>query len=425
MRKLILISSFILPFYLIAQDCCDAEQLAIYNCGGLGCYIPQCTIDCEWEPMQCWSSTGYCWCVNENGIEIDGTSIPSWQGFPDCEEFTTELNCNIGEVDLGWGNCNNIYSDLYSTLPNGCMPSGCFSIEETIDLNFSYITLGEFPSNIGELVNLEYIHISDCGLTGEIPSNIQNLENLTLLWIYDNDHNLSDSLGINSNLTGTISAEIGSLENLQSLRLDNNELSGSIPPELGNLINMNQLILAGNNLEGEIPLGLMSAISLESLSLENNLLEGPIPLEIGNLQSLDWLSLANNSLTGEIPIQISNLTSLYFLDLSSNRLFGDIPDYFCDIFFINFSDNQFCSPYPECYNEDTIGYQDTSNCDEECFNGIQGDLNFDGVVNILDAVDLVTCILSSHRCNICFDINFDDVINISDVIVLINIILDN
>ena len=45
--------------------------------------------------MQCWSSTGYCWCVDENGIEIDGTSIPSWQGLPNCEEF----ECISGDVN--------------------------------------------------------------------------------------------------------------------------------------------------------------------------------------------------------------------------------------------------------------------------------------------------------------------------------------
>ena len=30
----------------------------------------------------------------------------------------------------------------------------CYNIEETIELNYSYITLGEIPSSIGELTNL-------------------------------------------------------------------------------------------------------------------------------------------------------------------------------------------------------------------------------------------------------------------------------
>jgi hypothetical protein len=77
------------------SNCCDALQLAEENCGGLGCFIPQCTDDCEWESVQCWSSTGYCWCVDIGGNEIDGTSQPVWQGYPDCEE---EITCTQGDL---------------------------------------------------------------------------------------------------------------------------------------------------------------------------------------------------------------------------------------------------------------------------------------------------------------------------------------
>ena len=76
---------------IFSQDCCDEAELANDDCGGIGCYIPQCTENCEWEPMQCWGSTGYCWCVDVNGVEIEGTSMPSWQGFPECEEFNSSL----------------------------------------------------------------------------------------------------------------------------------------------------------------------------------------------------------------------------------------------------------------------------------------------------------------------------------------------
>lgn len=37
------------------------------------------------------------------------------------------LDCEAGEVDLGWGNCN----DWNASHTNGCMSSGCYSIEET------------------------------------------------------------------------------------------------------------------------------------------------------------------------------------------------------------------------------------------------------------------------------------------------------
>ena len=99
--KLRIILFFLLVMTLSwRQDCCDAAEDATADCGGLGCYIPQCTEDCNWEPMQCWSSTGYCWCVDENGVEIEGTSMPSWQGTPDCEEHAQECFDFTG-IDFG------------------------------------------------------------------------------------------------------------------------------------------------------------------------------------------------------------------------------------------------------------------------------------------------------------------------------------
>ena len=77
------------------EGCCYEAFLANENCGDANCFIPQCTEGCEWEPMQCWGSTGYCWCVDENGIEIEGTSQPSWEGFPDCEGIDIDSIINI------------------------------------------------------------------------------------------------------------------------------------------------------------------------------------------------------------------------------------------------------------------------------------------------------------------------------------------
>ncbi|MGY8788354.1 MAG: leucine-rich repeat domain-containing protein, partial [Fidelibacterota bacterium] len=73
------------------------------------------------------------------------------------------------------------------------------------------------------------------------PSEIGNLTNLEWLHLQNNE------------LTGSIPSEIGNLINLERLHLDNNQLTGSIPPELGNLINLDHLFLNDNQLIGEIP----------------------------------------------------------------------------------------------------------------------------------------------------------------------------
>ena len=88
-------------YYDECEGCCYEEFLAIEECdGGGGCFIPQCTENCEWEPMQCWGSIGYCWCVDENGIEIEGTSQPSWEGLPDCQEIELGDINSDGEINV-------------------------------------------------------------------------------------------------------------------------------------------------------------------------------------------------------------------------------------------------------------------------------------------------------------------------------------
>ncbi|XP_072037591.1 uncharacterized protein [Amphiura filiformis] len=51
-----------------------------------GQYIPGCNSAGEYEPLQCHSSTGQCWCVNERGVEITGTRVrPTANDKPNCQ----------------------------------------------------------------------------------------------------------------------------------------------------------------------------------------------------------------------------------------------------------------------------------------------------------------------------------------------------
>ena len=38
-----------------------------------GAFVPDCKADGSWKDMQCWGSTGFCWCVNEYGEKIPGS----------------------------------------------------------------------------------------------------------------------------------------------------------------------------------------------------------------------------------------------------------------------------------------------------------------------------------------------------------------
>tara|TARA_B100000579_G_scaffold411064_1_gene401580 strand:- start:2813 stop:3163 length:351 start_codon:yes stop_codon:yes gene_type:complete len=59
---------------------------------------------------------------------------------------------------------------------------------------------------------------------------------------------------------------------------------------------------------------------------------------------------------------------------------------------------------------------------QNCF--LNGDLNNDSNVNVLDAIDLVNCILFNQGCTICFDMNNDSSFNILDILDIINIIIN-
>ena len=79
-------------------------------------------------------------------------------------------------------------------------------------------------------------------LRGKLPTQIGNLVNLRLLSL------------TNNHLTGPIPSELGNLRNLWSLTLDNNYLTGPVPKELGNLVQLSVLFISHNRLTGPNPM---------------------------------------------------------------------------------------------------------------------------------------------------------------------------
>uniref|UniRef100_A0A3B4U6N2 Nidogen 2 n=1 Tax=Seriola dumerili TaxID=41447 RepID=A0A3B4U6N2_SERDU len=51
-----------------------------------GAYVPQCDDSGEYRPLQCHSSSGYCWCVDGRGQEIAGTRTPPGAPPTDCDK---------------------------------------------------------------------------------------------------------------------------------------------------------------------------------------------------------------------------------------------------------------------------------------------------------------------------------------------------
>lgn len=60
-------------------------------------YIPECTADGRYNKLQCYNSTGYCWCVNEDtGKPIPGTSAKDRR--PACDTLAPTMK---GKGELG------------------------------------------------------------------------------------------------------------------------------------------------------------------------------------------------------------------------------------------------------------------------------------------------------------------------------------
>ncbi|XP_048441878.1 receptor-like protein 3 [Pyrus x bretschneideri] len=80
-----------------------------------------------------------------------------------------------------------------------------------------------------------------------------------------------------NNITGNIPTEIGQLQVLQGLYLNDNNFSGIIPEQISNLKNLEGLDLSKNRLSGKIPSSLVSLNFLKNFDVSYNNLEGPIP----------------------------------------------------------------------------------------------------------------------------------------------------
>ena len=58
----------LLFLYIVYTTKCERARLeALANGPLLGQFVPHCRDDGSYEPAQCWASTGYCWCVDQNG----------------------------------------------------------------------------------------------------------------------------------------------------------------------------------------------------------------------------------------------------------------------------------------------------------------------------------------------------------------------
>ncbi len=212
----------ILFFFANSQpvlDCCYHQEIAENECNGIGCYIPQCTAQCEWEPLQCWSSTGYCWCVDQQGNEIEGTSQPSWQGLPECNE-----ECGNSYLDIeGYCFYENDIIILQEMIDNS-MASGVENSPNTLMSDGNSITI--------DGVYIDYLNSNNSDIVEPLELGIQEWENGRL-------KSLMCGAYIYCNLSGEIPSSISNFSEINVLRLEVNYFSSYVPESICELQQLN------------------------------------------------------------------------------------------------------------------------------------------------------------------------------------------
>jgi len=387
MNKFNIYILFILSGFTLSNDCCMEQEIAISDCDGMtGCFIPQCTNDCNWESTQCWSSTGYCWCVDQNGFEIEGSSIPSWQGYPDCED--NNEGC-YDLIDIQFGACEMLLGiGLYNGSCNYI--SGCDSIIDNVDYSsYLFNSMEECEQNCYlDECDDGFIEINDfCFHEGDY-SFIQKLIN--------NSYASQIDLGCEDwdGYCGSPNPSMDSVDSWMWVTVDG-EYYNWVPN--------------GNGIVDPLELGIQE-------------------WENGRLTSIMCGAYIYCQLSGPIPEEINELTSLRTFRLEGNYLSGYIPDTVCeldsnhnDYLEFDLSWNKLCPPYPYCIEATDFWGQYTSECYEF------GDINYDLMINIQDIILLISFIINNTQLDFqeltLSDINYDDTLNVLDIIEITNIIL--
>jgi len=132
-------------------------------------------------------------------------------------------------------------------------------------------------------------------------------------------------------LTGGINSELGQLTDLRILRLEDGVITAPLPDIFGQLSELRILNLRFQLIEGGIPPSIYGLANLEELILDNNRLEGQISPDIGRILNLRKLSLNANPLTGEIPDGLGSASLLEEATFDETFLSGDMPDSVCTL----------------------------------------------------------------------------------------------
>ncbi|KAJ1194225.1 hypothetical protein NDU88_003517 [Pleurodeles waltl] len=92
-------------------------------------YIPKCDGLGNWEPVQCYKSTGHCWCVDEKGQYITGSLQSRAPRLPQCK-----TPCQLSRANAlisGWKHSESKLSDTpVAPFTPACLETGEYALQQ-------------------------------------------------------------------------------------------------------------------------------------------------------------------------------------------------------------------------------------------------------------------------------------------------------
>lgn len=204
--------------------------------------------------------------------------------------------------------CGGINSNRNGTLESSLENQGVCNLSTTVciceeSLNCRQHALtGSIPTTLGLCVDLNDINFAGNDLTHTIPTEIGNLENIGTLYVDD-----SPSLIVLDSTDARCDGRLPYLQHLKEQQSDTHDSTGiwKIDTSFNSVW---PYVFSRVYLDGRMFSLILDVRTYSDVSM--NELAGTIPSELQNLSVLEVLQVSNNQITGSIPSELGRLSNL-------------------------------------------------------------------------------------------------------------------